>query len=96
MDAFLDANVSVLPSLKLDYKIINKLLEAHKTSREKELFPNILDQEGVRKIKIEFQGTKKDNIHLKGSSLEDLINKLRLVASHPFLSTYLTPNPIKF
>lgn len=78
VDAFLDANVSVVPSLKLDYKIINKLLEAHKTSREKELFPNILDEEGVRKIKIEFQGTKKDNIHLKGSSLEDLINKLRL------------------
>jgi len=78
VDAFLDANVSVVPSLKLDYKIINKLLEAHKTSREKELFPNILDEEGVRKIKIEFQGTKKDNIHIKGSSLEDLINKLRL------------------
>ncbi|MFX0017788.1 MAG: hypothetical protein ACFFAK_11410 [Promethearchaeota archaeon] len=78
VDAFLDANVSVIPSLKLDYKIINKLMEAHKTSREKELFPNILDEEGVRKIKIEFQGTKKDNVHLKGSSLEDLINKLRL------------------
>jgi len=78
VDAFLDANVSVVPSLKLDYKIINKLLEAHKTSREKQLFPNILDEEGVRKIKIEFQGTKKDNVHLKGSNLEDLINKLRL------------------
>jgi len=78
VDAFLDANVSVVPSLKLDYKIINKLMEAHKTSREKELFPNILDEEGVRKIKIEFQGTKRDNIHLKGSNLEDLINKLRL------------------
>ncbi len=78
VDAFLDANVSVVPSLKLDYKIINKLMEAHKTSREKELFPNILNEEGVRKIKIEFQGTKRDNIHLKGSNLEDLINKLRL------------------
>jgi len=78
VDAFLDANVSVVPSIKLDYKIINKLMEAHKTSREKELFPNILDEEGVRKIKIEFQGTKRDNIHLKGSNLEDLINKLRL------------------
>ncbi len=78
VDAFLDANVSVVPSLKLDYKIINKLMEAHKTSREKQLFPNILDEEGVRKIKIEFQGTKKDNVHLKGSNLEDLINKLRL------------------
>lgn len=78
VDAFLDASVSVVPSLNLDYKIINKLMEAHKTSREKELFPNILDEKGVRKIKIEFQGTKKDNVHLKGSNLEDLINKLRL------------------
>ncbi|MFW9947738.1 MAG: hypothetical protein ACFFDX_13015 [Candidatus Odinarchaeota archaeon] len=78
VDAFLDANVSVIPGLKLDYKIINKLMEAHKTSREKELFPNILDEEGIRKIKIEFQGTKKENVHLKGSNLEDLINKLRL------------------
>jgi len=78
VDAFLDANVSVIPSLKLEYKIINKLMEAHKTSREKELFPNILNEKGIRRIKIEFQGTKKDNVHLKGSNLEDLINKLRL------------------
>ena len=78
VDAFLDADITVIPSLKLDYKIINKLMEAHKKLREKELFPNILDEKGKRKIKIEFQGSKKHNLHLKGSTLEDLINKLRL------------------
>ena len=43
------------------------------------MFPKIIsnDQE-VKKIKIEFQGTKKTNVHIKGSKLEDLINKLRL------------------
>ena len=78
VDAFLDANVSVIPGLKLDYNIINKLMEAHKKSREKELFPNILDERGTRKIRIDFQGNKKHNVHLKGSNLEDLINRLRL------------------
>jgi hypothetical protein len=78
VDAFLDASSSVIPGLKLDYDIINKLLEAHKRSREKELFPKILDDRGIKKIKIEFQGTKKQNLHIKGSKLEDLINKLRL------------------
>ncbi|MFX0058880.1 MAG: hypothetical protein ACFE85_00555 [Candidatus Hodarchaeota archaeon] len=78
VDAFLDASSSVIPGLKLDYTIINKLLEAHKRSREKELFPKILDDRGIKKIKIEFQGTKKQNVHIQGIKLEDLINKLRL------------------
>jgi len=78
VDAFLDASSSVIPGLKLDYAIINKLLEAHKRSREKELFPKILDDRGIKKIKVEFQGTKKQNVHIKGRRLEDLINKLRL------------------
>lgn len=78
VDAFLDASSSVIPGLKLDYTIINKLLEAHKRSREKELFPKILDDRGIKKIKIEFQGTKKQNVHIRGTKLEDLINKLRL------------------
>jgi hypothetical protein len=79
VDAFLDANTTVIPGLKLDYEIINKLLEAHKRSREKDLFPKIIiDEQDVPKIKIEFQGTKKSNVHIKGSKLEDLINKLRL------------------
>ncbi len=33
VDAFLDANTTVIPGLKLDYEIINKLLEAHKRTR---------------------------------------------------------------
>ncbi|NVM16895.1 MAG: hypothetical protein HWN80_04215 [Candidatus Lokiarchaeota archaeon] len=79
VDAFLDANTTVIPGLKLDYEIINKLLEAHKRSREKDLFPKIIsDDLDIKKIKIEFQGTKKNNVHIKGSKLEDLINKLRL------------------
>jgi len=79
VDAFLDSSSSVISGLKLDYSIINKLLEAHKRSREEDLFPKImLDDKGVKKIKIEFQGTKKTNLHIKGSKLEDLINKLRL------------------
>jgi hypothetical protein len=79
VDAFLDANTTVIPDLKLDYEIINKLLEAHKRSREKDLFPKIIsDEQDIKKIKIEFQGSKKANVHIKGSKLEDLINKLRL------------------
>ena len=79
VDAFLDTNTTVIPGLKLDYEIINKLLGAHKRTRERDLFPKIIsDTEGIKKIKIEFQGTKKGNVHIKGSKLEDLINKLRL------------------
>ncbi|MBY8980609.1 MAG: hypothetical protein KGD72_09475 [Candidatus Lokiarchaeota archaeon] len=79
VDAFLDANTTVIQGLKLDYDIINKLLEAHKRTRERDLFPKIInDNEDVIKILIEFQGTKKKNIHIQGSKLEDLINKLRL------------------
>ena len=79
VDAFLNANTTVIPGLKLDYEIINKLLEAHKRFREKDLFPKInTGNQGIKKINIEFQGTKKNNIHIKGSKLEDLINKLRL------------------
>ena len=79
VDAFLDANTTVIPGLKLEYAVINKLLEAHKRSREKDLFPKIIsDNQDINKIKVEFQGTKKKNIHIQGSKLEDLINKLRL------------------
>jgi hypothetical protein len=79
VDAFLDANTSIIPGLKLDYEIINKLLEAHKKTREKEWFPKIItNNNGIKKIDIMFQGTKKQNVHIIGSKLEDLINKLRL------------------
>ncbi|MBY9020318.1 MAG: hypothetical protein KGD67_04610 [Candidatus Lokiarchaeota archaeon] len=76
VDAFLSSSIK---GLKLDYDIINKLLEAHKRSREKDLFPKIIsNNKDIIKIKIEFQGTKKNNVHLRGSKLEDLINQLRL------------------
>ena len=79
VDAFLNANTTVIPDLNLDYSIINKLMEAHKITREKNLFPAIIyDDKGIKKIKVEFQGVKMHNLHIKGSKLEDLINKLRL------------------
>ncbi|MFW9828638.1 MAG: hypothetical protein ACFFEY_13685 [Candidatus Thorarchaeota archaeon] len=77
VDAFLNQN-TVIPGLKLDYEVINKLLDAHKKIRDKNLFPQImLDAKGSKKIKIEFQGKKRKNLHLKGNKLEDLSNILR-------------------
>jgi hypothetical protein len=70
---------SIFKKLQLDNDIVKKLLEAHKRTRERDLFPKIInDEQGIVKIKIEFQGTKKKNVHIQGSKLEDLINRLRL------------------
>ncbi|MFX1328651.1 MAG: hypothetical protein ACFE91_11020 [Promethearchaeota archaeon] len=78
VDAFLNQN-TVIPGLKLDYEIINKLLEAHKKIRNKDLFPQILlDAKGLKKIKVEFQGVKKKNLHLIGNKLEDFADTLRM------------------
>ncbi len=78
VDAFLNQN-TVIPGLKLDYKIINKLLEAHKKTRDQELFPKILsDAKGSHKIKLEFQGEKRLNLHLNGTKLEDYGEVLRM------------------
>ena len=78
VDGFLNQN-TIIPGLKLDYAIINKLLNAHKKTRDADLFPNILsDAKGAHRIKIEFQGTKKRNLHLIGSKLEDLADILRM------------------
>ncbi|TFG13907.1 MAG: hypothetical protein EU535_04230 [Promethearchaeota archaeon] len=78
VDAFLNQNC-VIPGLSLDQKVINKLMEAHKKSRDKDLFPHIMsDTAGVKKIKLEFQGTNKKNLKIFGSSLEDISDKLRL------------------
>ncbi len=68
----------VIPGLKLDLNIINKLLEAHKKSRDEDLFPKIIsDKGGLKKINIEFQGTKKRNLQIPGSKLEDISDLLR-------------------
>ena len=78
VDAFLNQN-TIIPGLKLDYQIINKLLDAHKKIRDKELFPKILsDAKGSNKIKLEFQGTKRVNLHLNGTKLEDYADNLRM------------------
>jgi len=78
VDAFLNQN-TVIPGLKLDYHIINKLLDAHKKTRDEELFPRISSGEGERrKIKLEFQGDKKVKLHLNGTKLEDYADILRM------------------
>ncbi len=78
VDAFLNKN-TIIPGLKLDYEIINKLLNAHKKLRDDNLFPQILsDAKGNKKIKIEFQGVKKRNLYLSGNKLEDFADLLRL------------------
>ena len=78
VDAFLNQN-TIIPGLKLDYEIINKLLKAHKETRDENLFPPILsDAKGSKRIKVEFQGGKRRNLHLYGFRLEDYANRLRL------------------
>ena len=78
VDAFLNQNC-VIPGLKLDHEIINKLMEAHKRTRDENLFPEIIiDTPGIKKIKFEFQGTNKKNLKIFGSSLEDISDRLRV------------------
>jgi hypothetical protein len=78
VDAFLNQN-TIIPGLKLDYQIINKLLDAHKKSRDDELFPEILSgSKGRNRIKLEFQGSKRTNLHLNGTKLEDYADLLRM------------------
>ena len=78
VDAFLNQN-TIIPGLKLDLEIINKLLEAHKKTRNEELFPKILsDAKGTHNIKLEFQGEKRVNLHLNGTKLEDYAETLRM------------------
>ncbi len=78
VDAFLNQN-TIIPGLTLDYQIINKLLEAHKKTRDDQLFPRILsDAKGTHKIKLEFQGVKRVNLHLNGTKLEDYAETLRM------------------
>ena len=78
VDAFMNQNC-VIPGLKLDYHVINKLLDAHRKTREANLFPQIItNARGSKSIKVEFQGANKKNLHYYGSKLETLADKLRL------------------
>jgi len=77
VDAFMNQN-TVIPGLSLDTEMINKLLVAHKTTRDENMFPDITKVAGRNKIKIEFQGTKKKNLHFFGSKLVDLADKMNL------------------
>ena len=78
VDAFMNENC-VIPGLKLDYTVINQLLDAHRKTREANLFPQIIiNARGSKSIKVEFQGANKKNLHYYGSKLETLADKLRL------------------
>ncbi len=78
VDAFLNQN-GIIPGLKLDYAIMNRLMEAHKKTRDRNLFPElILDTQGAKKINIEFQGAHTKNLRIYGSTLEDFSDKLRM------------------
>ena len=78
VDAFLNPN-TIIPGLKLDPKLINKLMEAHEKNREEDLFPKLIrNEKGDNSIDISFQGINKKKLHFPGSKLEDFADKLRL------------------
>ncbi len=78
VDAFLNQN-TIIPGLKLDTELINKLLEAHKKNRDEDLFPELIrDKEEERHINISFRGTNHDRLHFPGANLEDISDNLRM------------------
>ena len=78
VDAFLNPN-TIIPGLKLDPKLINKLMEAYEKNREEDLFPKLIrNEKGDNSIDISFQGINKKKLHFPGSKLEDFADKLRL------------------
>lgn len=80
VDAFLNEN-TIIPGLKIPPSVINKLMKAHRTTRDKILFPKILRASGNKpKIQIKFYGEKKDKLIFQGSDLEELANQLRAVS----------------
>lgn len=79
VDAFLNEN-TIIPGLEIPPKVINKLMEAHRNTKDKILFPKILRDAGKQpKVQIKFYGDKKDHLIFYGSSLEELANQLRVV-----------------
>ena len=78
VDAFMNQNC-VIPGLKLDYSVINQLLDAHRKTRDENLFPNIIaDEKGRNTIQVEFQGANKKKLHLIASKIESFADDLRL------------------
>ncbi|MHA1212879.1 MAG: hypothetical protein ACTSSH_10500, partial [Candidatus Heimdallarchaeota archaeon] len=76
VDAFLNQN-TVIPGLKLDHDLINKLMDTHKKQRDKDLFPHLkMDEKGQDSIKISFQGENKKNLHFYGMNFEELAKKM--------------------
>lgn len=77
-DAFLNQN-TVIPGLKLDKDIINKLMEAHKKNRDKALFPKLIkNKQGKKSINISLQGLNRKKLMFPGKNLADYADKLRL------------------
>ncbi len=77
-DAFLNQN-TVIPGLKLDKELINKLMMAHKKSRDEALFPKFIkNNRGIKSINISFQGLNKKKLIFPGSHVTDYADKLRL------------------
>ncbi|TFF97148.1 MAG: hypothetical protein EU547_05120 [Promethearchaeota archaeon] len=78
VDAFMNQN-TVIPGLKLDKDLINTLMEAHKKSRKKSRFPELIKEvEGEKFINITFQGTNKGKVQIQGEKIEDIADILRL------------------
>ena len=78
VDAFMNQN-TVIPGLKLDHELINKLMDTHKKQRDKDLFPLLIkDEKGQDSIKISFQGENKKNLHFYRMSFEELAKKMMI------------------
>lgn len=77
VDAFMNQN-TVIPGLKLESELINKLMKAHKKTRDRKRFPKLMKEEGETKfINVTIQGTNKQKVRIKGSTLEDIADRLR-------------------
>ena len=76
VDAFMNQN-TVIPGLKLDPELINKLMDTHKKQRDENLFPTLIKGEkGQKSIKVSIQGENKKNLHFYGLEFIDLAKKL--------------------
>lgn len=76
VDAFMDENV-VIEGLDLDYTTVNKLMKAHKKSRDQSLFPKLIKSSQGNRIEMEFQGLSKNLLHIIGNKIEDLADNIR-------------------